>query len=396
MTRSPLATPAPGSDHETDLIRAALQRQADRAPDPEPVLAAPSPTGRGHRPRFALVAAAAAAAVAVTAGTVTAFTGPDGAQPAATAPPTSGLPTTATVAAVRAPTGAPSTPARLPGATAATRIRLEFSPTRLPAGLREYMRIGLVEGTKRRLARQWGPDGTAGTGDGALLVLAVNGAPSGVVDGGTKVTVDGVPGRYLSAGPDDKASVEWQARPGVWLLLTQAGLGLDRAGLLGIAGSMRPDPGSYAMPFRVADTSRPAGRGPVYTFHTIARGSADWSAELVAGAVTVTRGTAAVQQGPAGGRPVEVAGRTGRYSVNRVGDVLTTWLVVPLGDGEVLTLRAGPFDGPSGSPPATPSPTHTPDAVPTGAGGVPVPEADMIALAEAVDVRSAPDVGWAR
>jgi len=412
MTRSPLSSPTPGSGHETDLIRAALRRQADRAPAPEPVMAAlasrSAAVPQPRRPQFVLLATAAAATVAVAGGVMT-LTGSNGQAPAGA------LPTGTVTAPVAGWPSTPTGPTGTSGTATAWGVALEYSPSRLPAGLKERKRVGYVGGD---LVRTWTPaSSSAADGDGPLLSLNVRRAAAGGLGDGpgvTDVTVGGLRGRYATAGPgDDKSAVEWQARPGLWVGLTQGGLGLDRAALLRIAESVRPDPGTYEMPFRVSGRLGLAGRGPVDTIITVVRSPRSWEASLAAGPVGITLGTAAERDAPVGGRPVHVAGRTGLYTVRRAGgvltepsgggtgsDVLQTWLVVPLERGQVLTLRAGPLDGPAGEQPSLPvgsdSATPTASPIPTHLGTRAVPVEDMVALAEAVDLRGTPDLSWAR
>ncbi len=370
---TPPLPPQLDRDHEADLIRAALALQADRAPDPGPVLAALAVRPQRTRrlvgvPRSAVgVAAGLATAAAVAGIAVVAGPGP---------------------ASVPAPSrpAAPATAASPGVAAAQLAAPLRYSPSWLPDGLQEYERgLSLVPAGHtlnrtwvRRTPPQWQPGG-------ARLDLVVRSKPSIPASDGVAVTVGGLPGRYVGGGRgDQKILLEWQPQRGVWLVLAQVGLGLDRGDVLRIAESMRPDPGAYGLPVQVG----PAQRRGFAHFSTKVDGRGGWRAEVALPTLTVRLGTTGERDAPTWGQPVRVGGRQARYTVVP-GNPRTAWLVVPLDGGRVLTLVSWPQ-----------AQAPLPDKGGTGMTGAievngPVlSEAEMVAVAETVDTTVVPDITW--
>lgn len=365
-----------------DLLRQALQRQADRAPDPDRVRAAlPSRAARRTRRRYGsmaggLVAAAALAAFAVPVLALDDAPAPRGAGPAAAM--------------------SPSASARDAAPTAPAAVGLRYRPTWLPAGLTERSRTV-------PLGPDFGYDGpvriwkraNAGagfdTGGSRLEFGAVdteNGADQ-FGDHGQAVDINGKPGRLSSASGDGKSSLHWIIDPETVIFIHNVEAGLSDADLLRVARSVQPDPGQVAVPVRFGWL--PTGMAPKLA--QFAGDSADrWQLELTAygrkpgAAPTPTskeektedpdRGIyvrlGRTTDAPDGGESITVAGRPARIVVREIEGPKPVpgqhaYVVVELASGLKLTVFS-----------------VLPD----------VSRDDLIATAAAIEIGPAPDLSW--
>lgn len=333
-----------------DFIRTAQEAQAARAVPTERIRAAlPQRAAAARRRRrfgvlgATVVAAGVAAAVTVPA---LALRGPDP------------EPTTPTAAALTSAAPSPSVSAVTTVLPAS--IPLGYKPTWTPAGFHESIRqadTGVPSDPfGPTLMRVWKKQ--VGTGDpwggGAELTLYVRtGVPDpeqGIDTSGQKVDVNGARGWLSASQGDGKSSVNWIAGPHTVLMIATGHVELGKADLLRMARSVRPDPGSVAVPVRLpwlpdGWTARSATvSGP---------SMGTWRAEIgVAGraeettpakekqsstslSVVVGIGTDA----PAGGQKLTVGGHPARHPVrtDTPGQRLT-YLVVDLGHDRMMTL----------------------------------------------------------
>ena len=334
-----------------DLVRAAQERQAERAVPADRIRAALPARIARHRRRNRLGTAAVVTAVAVAAVMpAVVLRGDDTGRPDR---PVAAVPSTTARAdpATTALPAAPSMPAKL---------MLRLQPGWVPAGLAEHRRGAYLghpdDATGPTLSRVWKP--RAGPGDsrgGPELTLSLFSATSpanGVDSSGRRVDVNGRTGYYTPAGGDQKSSVTW-SQAGTTLLLSANRLDIAEQDLLRMARSLRPDPGFYTTPVR-------PGRLPAgwTTTDVIISGPSpdSWRAELRAApsspgtpptgkdrsrspaeGVTVIVGP--TTEAPAGGKAMTVGGRPARQPVraDAAGRDLT-YLVVELGGGRLMTL----------------------------------------------------------
>ena len=369
-----------------DLLRQALQRQADRAPDPDRVRAAlPRRAARRTRRRYGsmaggLVAAAALAAFAVPVLALDDAPAPRGAGPGAS-PSASADPT------------APAAP------VAPAAVGLRYRPTWLPAGLTERSRSvplgpGFGYDGPVRIWKRANAGAGFDTGGSRLEFGAVdteNGADQ-FGDDGQAVDINGKPGRLSPAPGDGKSSLHWMIDPQTVIFIHNVEAGVSEADLLRIARSVQPDPGQVAVPVRFGWL--PTGMAPKLA--QFAGDSADrWQLELTAygknptasppptsekggkeGGQDPNRGIYArlgrTTDAPDGGESITVAGRPARLVVRPIEGpkpmpMEHAYVVVELGSGLKLTVFS-----------------VFPD----------VSRDDLIATAAAVEVGPTPDLSW--
>jgi hypothetical protein len=366
-----------------DLLRQALQRQAERAVDPARVRAAlPSRAARRTRRRFGSLAAGLAAAAALTAfavpvlGLDDAPTGGTGAGPAAS------------------PSASASAPA--PAQVTPEAVAMRYKPTWLPAGLRERARTVPVGpgNAYDGPVRIWKPAGAEGGTDkgGSRLEFGAIGLKDGANqfgDFGRQVDVNGRLGRLVGSA-DTKSYVHWLIDPQTVIFIHNVSLGLSDDDLLRVARSVQPDPGQLPIPLRLGWL--PTGMAP-FSAEVAGDSASRWQVEITAmgqppagppaqptaakdkeGASSGERWIYArlgpATDAPAGGEAVDVGGRPARV-VARAGEGPVpfehTYVVVALDSGLTLTVHA---------------------MVPE------VSRADLLAVAAAIDVASAPDLSW--
>lgn len=330
----------------TELIREALERQAERTPDPHAVLRALPTRTAQHARRQRTLQVAAVTTVAVAAVAVT----------------------PALVLNRHEEPGSAASSEIQPAAGPQYTIPLRYRPTWLPPGLNEAT-SGMstqegFEGTSRSYTRG---DGDPRRADVASLTMSVtpyrgdgeraktlrrstDGRFSDVDPPPERVDVNGTAGTYqVHGGPGGFGELRWRPTTDTEITLSQNELGLDqnelglgKATLLRIARSVVPDTGTRTVPLTV-------GWWPNRLSTTGVRVSgADRSpmANIDAGAVSVTVGKQANKHTPAGGETLTVAGHPARW-VDIPKDGLT-YLVVQLGPERVLTVEVnnGFIDGP--------------------------------------------------
>jgi hypothetical protein len=362
-----------------DLLRRALQRQAERAPDPDRVRAElPRQATLRTRRRYGalaggLVAAAALAAVAVPvlalddAGPGEQFGAPPAASEPASASPVPSMPAT---------------------------VGLRYRPGWLPAGLTERSRTVPVGPTPYdgpvRVYKKAGTDSGFDMG-GTRLEFGVVAADKGVDpfgDHGQKVDINGRQGRL---SPGGKSSVHWLIDPQTVIFIHNVEGGVSDADLLRIARSVEPDTGQVPVPVKLGRL--PAGMTPFsaqFSGDSPDRWRLEVSAlgQMPATGIPTARagekkgdGTQAGDRGiyvrlgpttdaPAGGGPTTIGGRPGRIVATPVEGPVPgehTYIVVQLASNLTLTVFG-----------------LVPD----------VPRAELVAVAEGVEVGAVPDLSW--
>ncbi len=369
-----------------DLVRDAVRRQEELAPDPDRIRAAlPAHAARRARRHRTMALAAATVAVAAIAVTVPAVVLRDAAGPA-TPPATN---TTGTTDA----TGA-TAPSPAPGMATAP---LRYRPTWLPDGMAERFREAPVSDranpklTTTQLWKStpiedgpvqsahiglysWRSDANATTHE-PPVAIGEGGQPVGVA--GHEADVNGRPAHV------DDSTVTWQVDDHTKLMLVSPGMNLPEADLLRIARSVRPDTTRLTAPLR-ADRL-PAGLAPE-SVAVAGNSPRDWRATLIAegkGTQSYVAVSAGIPGTPdnsgAAGETLTVGGRTAHLAQVDMEDPArptyrATWeLTVELGEGLVLTVRAGTKE-------------------PTGASTL--TREDVIAVAEHVVLDPNPDLGW--
>jgi len=341
-----------------DLIRDAVRRQEELAPDPARIRAAlPARTARRRRIlTLATVGAAVAVAAAVTVPMVLLDSPTPGGRGPATSP---------TVTVAPEPSGIP----------------LRYGPTWLPDGFVERSRsVPVADPAPPKVVtdRIWKRTSLTDGELGHIGLSTWEGTPgedhlparSGDSSSGQDVDINGTPGHY------DNDAVAWQVGNTEFLLYAP-GAGVSEADLVRVARSVRPDPASLRPPLRV--DWLPDGVGGEFLF---VRGDspATWEARFFAqgsaGYVSVSVGTT----GPAPrGDQVTVNGRTARLAQVDEEDPVqanyrTRWvLTMDLGEGRQLTVRAGTMPGEAQTP---------------------VTGADTVRVAENVVPEPNPDLAW--
>ncbi|WP_436531312.1 hypothetical protein [Actinoplanes sp. HUAS TT8] len=344
-----------------DLIRTAQERQAERAAPADRIRAAlPQRAAVARRRRrYGALAATVAAAAVTAAVTVPALalrgTGPTLTPPTAAAPTISaGPPLTVTQTA--------SLPAE---------ISLEYRPTWVPAGYGERVRQadtgepGMSPGP--RLMRVWKKQLDAGEPwIGASITLYVRPRVAdlarGVMDtSGQKVDINGVDGWFSPSRGDGTSSLNWEAADHTVLMISTSQVEIDKADLLRMARSVRPDPAIFTVPVRL----RWLPDGMVTAGATVSGPSAGvWRASINAARREVSSPTVGQdEQGepvqgtgvadtasifvvvgtttdaPSGGEKLTIGGRPARHPVNtNPGAKDFVYLVVDLGHGRLMTL----------------------------------------------------------
>jgi len=363
-----------------DLLRQALQRQAERAVDPARVRAAlPARAARRARRRYGSLAVGltAAAALAVFAVPVLGLDDARSGDPAASPVPAD-TPSTSAAAA-------PLTP---------DSVALRYRPTWLPSGLRERARtVPLGPGNAYDgPVRTWKRADAAGGTDkgGSRLEFGAIGLKDGANqfgDGGRPVDINGRPGRLVGSA-DSKSYVHWLIDPQTVIFVNNVSLGMSDEDLLRVARSVQPDPVQLAIPVRLRWL--PAGMKP-FSAEVAGDSAARWQAEVNAtgppagGAVPPPTGkdkesTASSERwvyvrlgtttdAPSGGEAVVVAGRQGRLVTKPIDGLPLehAYVVVTLDSGLTLTVFAL------------------------------LPELsrdDLLAVAAGVETGPAPDLGW--
>jgi hypothetical protein len=175
---------------------------------------------------------------------------------------------------------------------------------------------------------------------------------------GQKVDINGAGGYYYSAPGDHKSSVAWSLNAQTPLMLTANHLDIARPDLLRMARTVKPDPGTVAVPVHL----RWLPAGWVTTGVTVSGPSAaTWRGEVAAGKTAPEPTTSAQRKvqkdratnpsgslsvvvgsttdAPAGGESLSVGGHPARHPVrtDEPGKTLI-YLVVDLGGGRLMTL----------------------------------------------------------
>lgn len=304
-----------------DLVRAAQHEQADRAVDPQRILAAlPGRRVQVVRRRRFTLAIAAVAVAAVAAVPVIVLRGGPAPTPPSVTPAPSVTPTLE------------SEPAPPPN----TYVPLRYEPTWLPDGYKEYFRNSRLEGSSRVWSRDK-PDRPLEK-DGPMFFLNVDLEAPETAQGAEQVDVDGVRGTYLPEGH----MITW---PGGGFALTVGALNQtpSKATLLRVARSVRLDAEIFKIPFRAPQP--PPGLTQV-DFNVSGVNPQGWVGEVVfgddpqafVGDVSITVGMET--RAPKGGTNLQVAGHPARY-VKAPDPKVSYFLVVELGAGRLLTVSAG-------------------------------------------------------
>lgn len=311
-----------------DLVRAAQQEQAERAVDPQRVLAA-LPQRRAQvvrRRRLVLAVAAVAVAAVVAVPIVMLRQGP-----------------------------APQPPSVTPGpsvSAADTRfVLLEFSPAWLPPGYAEYYRtIRPSEG----ITRIWGSATPKSPlliddlpGRLSMTVVATEDAQLSEEAGGETVDINGIRGVYRAEG---FPGVSWPVGAST-IEIRSAEPVLARDTMLRIARSVRPDPAGMELPFavplpagQVIAAQSVSGVSPGNWHAVTDLGEQDPGGDISASGTSISVGT--VTQAPAGGATLRVAGQPARYLYAEVPEA-GHYLVVELGGGLLLTVFSMDLDQPA-------------------------------------------------
>jgi hypothetical protein len=344
--------------HLEDLVRAAQERQAERAPHPDRIRSAlPARAARlARRRRYGAATAVAAAVAVATAVTVPtlALRGGGGAGPQPAAPPS------ATVAE------SPAVPVLAP-------VGLRFRPTWLPDGLAERIRrvsgggtdlVGAVGGEATgAVSRIWtpGPVGTDGHGGSTGLTLdarAATAADDPQANTGKPVDVNGERGYYHGSRGDQKSYLEWRADAGTVVTIDEHRLGLTESEMVRIARSVRPDPARVQVPLTlgwlpgdlVPLGGEISGDSPTAWLAQLAAVTAPAAGEAAPATPpsgketkeeprTITVSLSPTTTAPAGGEQVTVGGCPGRLVTRRdLPGANMLYLVVDLGEGRLLTV----------------------------------------------------------
>jgi hypothetical protein len=367
-----------------ELIRQALERQAERAVDPDRVRAAlPRRAARRARRRYATVAAGAVAAAALAAFAVPVLALDDGGgtgQVAASNPPPP------------ASTGAttPATP---------TAVALRYGPTWLPSGLVERSRsVPLGPGNPYdgpvRIWKRANTDPGVDMGGNRLEFAAI-----GLKDGanqfgdvGTPVDINGRPGRLSGSASDGKSYLHWLIDPQTVVFIHQVEMGLSDADMLRMARSVQPDPGQFQVPLRL--DGLPAGMTP---FRVEISGDSPGNWRLEASAIGAQPAGAASATGTEGKESKERASSSERWVYIRLGPTTDA------PDGGESTVIGGRPARIAARPIDIPVPgEHTYVVVDLESGRkltvyslVPdVSRADLVAVAAGTVVGAAPDLSW--
>jgi hypothetical protein len=363
-----------------DLLRQALQRQADRAVAPDRVRAAlPARTARRTRRRIGSMAVGLSAAAALTAFAVPVL-GLDDART------TGGGPAAPPSASAAPPSAGPLTPEA---------VALRYKPTWLPSGLRERARAvpvgpGTVYDGPVRIWKRSGAGGGIDTGGSRLEfgAIALKDGANQFGDEGSPVEINGRPGRLVGSA-DTKSYIHWLIDPQTVIFIHNVGIGLSDDELLRVARSVQPDPGQLSIPLRL--TWLPTGMRP-FSAEIAGDSVARWQLELTAMAqrpaaaeptgakdkestasserwIYVRLGT--TTDAPSGGEVVDIGARQARVAVRAADDPARpeqhTYVVMALDSGLTLTVYG-----------------MAPE----------VSRDDLVAVAAGVVTAAAPDLSW--
>jgi len=296
----------------TDLIREALERQADRAPDAQKVRRALAVRTAQHarlrrRRQFAAIATAAAV-IPVVLG-LARHLAPGRADPAGqivVVPPRT--------------------------------IPLYYRPTWLPSGVREATDAMPIDpsrpyqSTSHSYTRGQGNPRYADVPLMKLSVFVGEDRVLGRKEAGVTpepITVNGVPGTYQKGSFGQ--FLTWQPNS-VTTVFLEENLGLDKTTLQRIARSVAPDPGSRTIPFTVGWWPRHLSEGRL----EVSAPGRPGMATIDAGTIQVTVEQEADPHLPPGGQPLTVNGHPAQWipdSGNRL-----TYLIVALKQQRVLTV----------------------------------------------------------
>ncbi|MDQ1287285.1 MAG: hypothetical protein QG622_850 [Actinomycetota bacterium] len=299
----------------TDMIREALDRQADRVPETQRVrrvlAARAAQYARRRRRRQVIAAAMVTAAVPLLWGLVRY-------QPAGRA------------------TSAATTVA-VPQRT----IPLRYRPAWLPPGVHEATDAMTIApgasglSVKRSYTRGTDDPDYVGVPSMTISVFVGDDRLLGVRQQGVSpepISVNGIPGTYQK-GPDDQV-MTWLPDSSVTIMLREAGLGLDRTTLLRIARSVMPDAGSRVMPLAVGWWPGHLAEGRA----VVSASGQPGVAKIEAGTVSVTVGSDVDRHVPGGGQPLTVGGHPARWVTVAQGDLPLTYLVVVLRPRHLLVV----------------------------------------------------------
>jgi hypothetical protein len=333
-----------------ELVRAAQDRQAGRAPTDRVRAALPSRITHARRRRRIFTAAGSAVAAVAVAGAI--------AVPS--------LATRGGGATVAHRPGATVTPSQvtsteLPSAAARRTYRLAYRPTWVPAGYRERIRsandANPPESAGSSLMRVWKKH--VGLGDpwgGAGLTLYVT---SGLADSSTQLDTNGKPvvvngshGFYVPSQGDHKSYVGWTVDAHTALMVSADHLDISEQSLVRMARSVVPDTGTLPSPvvcgwlpdgwtatgFQVSGDAAATWRAEVFLSNPDAPVSKVPSSDPnTQGSLSIVVGS--TTDAPAGGAKLTVGGHPARHPVrtDESGKSLT-YLVVDLGRGRLMTL----------------------------------------------------------
>ena len=349
-----------------EMIRTALERVAERAPDGTAVRAALAGNTRLHRQRRTLVLAGGAAAVTVAAGVPLLW-----------------------------PRGKNQThvPRREPPQQAPNpRVPLPWRPTWLPEGVVEVSRTASHLGDKAtEWRRTWASD-RAGTADpdGSLAVSLSMALGDSQVISGSPVSINGRPGRINGHGSPD-SWITWQVAPGQELTVyvpKVPGIGHNEAVGLRIARSVVADPAAVCEVSAEFGWLPPDHNERQHTFGlSVSRGkpvSPQTRVEdiRIFGGPMVHLTTGVDESRPGSAEDVTVRGRAGWLSWHEHGESV---VYVALDDGRPLVLKVevGAVHGelPAGVPPPDP-------------GNRAWTRAELLRVVDDIRLGPVPDLGW--
>jgi hypothetical protein len=202
---------------------------------------------------------------------------------------------------------------------------LRYSPAWLPPGIVEGERSRSADALNLR--RVWARPGAKPNGPvkGWVILQVYDTGYAGPMDcrDGANVVINGVSGGLWPNGTVSAGCVRWRPDPRTVLVLTEYELAMGRDDLLGIARSVRPDPGWMTVPLRL---DRP---GTLVTTTQLwaglrGRSATEWSVALGLGHsilrtgiwnVTVTLSRSGTDPIPGKAQALTVGGRPARYAV---------------------------------------------------------------------------------
>jgi hypothetical protein len=358
------------ADEEFAVLPALLayREAAPRVFTPPPVTSLEAAGRRRRRSRAAMATAAAVIVLTVSAGAAVAvLSRPGDPRPGETAPATDGM-------------------------------GLRYSPTWVPPGLREVSRTATLDLAHPTLVRTWTTDGRDpyGVANNGRLQLNLHGKDAGRRSG-EPVDISGRLGFYNGApqgrggeavpafGPGRSSSVVWMPDDETVLVLSDTDLRLPREDMLRMARSVRPDPGRLASPLQagwmpddmvltylemVGDSSASWQFQLTYyqRISSVGTGVGDADSDAKLNGLTLQLWIGPTAPARTGGAAITVNGRPARLvSQRRVAhprDV--AHVVIDFGLGTPVTVTGiGPWD-----------------------------HADLVRIAENLEVRGLPDLSW--